>query len=55
MNIIEQTFLYNRKWQDLAHKDFECDVNLYPAKLIYLNLDPPDIVSRYRYPQSQMV
>ena len=26
----------------------------YPAKLIYLNFHPPEVVSRYRNPQLQV-
>ena len=29
--------------------------NPYPAKVIYLNFHPPELVSRYRDPQPQVV
>ena len=31
------------------------NINPYPAKLIYLNFQPLEVVSRYRDPQPQMV
>ena len=33
--------------------DFVC-INPYPAKLIYLNFQPPEVVCRYRDPQIQV-
>ena len=30
-------------------------INLYPAKFIYLNFQPLEVVSRYRDPQPQVV
>ena len=30
-------------------------INPYPAKLIYLNFQPLEVVSRYRDPQTQVV
>ena len=35
--------------------DNELDINPYPAKLIYLNFQPIEVVSRYRDPQPQVV
>ena len=43
-------------WMEISIKIFKCmnNVNPYPNKLIYLNFQPLEVVSRYRDSQPQV-
>ena len=39
----------------MFESQFTASVNPHPAKLIYLNFQPLEVVTRYRDPQTQVV